>query len=143
MRHWVPPLSPHGLLQEHCFRNPWLVLVACLLLNCTSRKQVDPIWHVFEEEWATPEDFLVADPDHVRDTIRPLGFGERRFSRLQLLAAHIVTCGYPDDPRELPGVGEYAARAFEIFCLDRLGETCPNDGALALYWLWRTKHRYG
>jgi hypothetical protein len=37
---------------------------------------------------------------------------------------------------ELPGVGDYAARMWEIFFLGKLGDEPPNDGALKLYWYW-------
>lgn len=36
----VPPVSPYGLIQEHLYQDPWKVLVACMLLNQTSGRQV-------------------------------------------------------------------------------------------------------
>jgi hypothetical protein len=39
--------------------------------------------------------------------------------------------------RELPGVGEYVGRSWDIFCQNNLGETPPVDHALVKYWLWR------
>ncbi len=37
---WVPPQSPYGLLEEELWQDPWKLLVACMLLNKTSGKQV-------------------------------------------------------------------------------------------------------
>ena len=33
---WQPPVSPYGLIQESLWREPWKLLVACMLLNKTS-----------------------------------------------------------------------------------------------------------
>lgn len=40
--------------------------------------------------------------------------------------------------RELHGIGEYAARAYEIFCLGQAGDKMPDDGPAAKYWCWMT-----
>lgn len=37
---WVPPVSPYGLIQEKLYKDPWKLLVACMLLNKTSGQQV-------------------------------------------------------------------------------------------------------
>jgi hypothetical protein len=37
---------------------------------------------------------------------------------------------------ELPGVGDYAGRMWEIFFQGILGNEPPSDGALKLYWYW-------
>jgi hypothetical protein len=37
---WVPPASPLGLLEEELWQDPWKLLLACMLLNKTSGKQV-------------------------------------------------------------------------------------------------------
>ena len=37
---WVPPASPFGLIQEALWKEPWKLLVACMLLNKTAGKQV-------------------------------------------------------------------------------------------------------
>ncbi|KAB5512337.1 hypothetical protein DKX38_029365 [Salix brachista] len=44
---WIPPKSPHELLQEGHYHDPWRVLVICMLLNCTSGGQVRPILNDF------------------------------------------------------------------------------------------------
>ena len=37
---WVPPVSVYALIQEELYKDPWKVLVACMLLNKTSGTQV-------------------------------------------------------------------------------------------------------
>jgi hypothetical protein len=37
---WAPPPSPLGLIEEELYRDPWKLLLACMLLNKTSGKQV-------------------------------------------------------------------------------------------------------
>jgi hypothetical protein len=41
------------------------------------------------------------------------------------------------DPKDLPGVGEYAAAAWQMFVEGRLPVECPRDGALSRYYKWR------
>ena len=37
---WVPPPSPYCLIEEVVYEDPWRLLLACMLLNKTSSKQV-------------------------------------------------------------------------------------------------------
>lgn len=37
---WTPPQSPYSLIEEVLYGDPWKLLVACMLLNKTSGKQV-------------------------------------------------------------------------------------------------------
>lgn len=37
---WTPPQSPYSLIEEVLYDDPWKLLVACMLLNKTSGKQV-------------------------------------------------------------------------------------------------------
>ncbi len=37
---WTPPASPYCLIEEVLYRDPWQLLLACMLLNKTSAKQV-------------------------------------------------------------------------------------------------------
>lgn len=136
----IPPRSPHGLIQEDLWPDRWMILVSCLMLNCTSRKQVEKVMPEFIRRWPTPESLLEADATEISDLIAPLGFQNRRTKRLRELAEGYLNSDW-NDPRELPGVGEYAGRAWDIFVLGILDEnTEPNDGALRLYWDWRIKH---
>lgn len=132
----VPELSPFGLIQEQLFPNEWLILVSCMLLNCTSRKQVQRIMPEFIRLWSTPEDFTHADKRVVQDVIRGLGFASRRSANLFKMTEAYLKREWKH-ASELSGIGQYAARAWEIFCKGDLGTEPPVDHALVKYWSWR------
>lgn len=137
----IPPRSPHGLIQEDLFPDEWKCLVACLMLNCTSRKQVEKIIPEFFQRWSDPSSFLAANVDEVSDLISPLGFRNRRTQRLFEMTKAYVDKSW-SHVSELPGIGEYASRMWEIFFENNIGNEPPKDGALVLYWSWRKKHGY-
>ena len=66
-----------------------------------------------------------------------MGFANRRTKNLKAMTSRYLT-GPWEDVRELPGIGEYAARAWEIFCLGIIGDHPPKDHALVQYWHWLT-----
>jgi len=138
-RKWIPAPSPYGLIQESLWPDEWKCLVACLMLNCTSRKQVEKILPDFFKLWPTPTKFLSSCPEAVSDVIAPLGFRNRRTQRLFDMTRKYAEGNWAH-AYELPGVGEYAARAWEIFFKGNLGEEPPRDGALVLYWKWRKQY---
>lgn len=135
---WFPPHSPHGLIQESLFPDEWLILVACLMLNQTQRKQVEQIMLEFIEKWPNPEAFLGSDVDEVAHLIRPLGFVNRRGSNLRKMTKAFLESDWCD-ARQLPGCGEYAGRAHDIFCRGIVGSEPPKDHALTKYWTWLVK----
>lgn len=135
---WIPPRSPLSLLQEDLWsgnqESEWLILVSCILLNCTTRKQVEKVLSIFIKKWSTPDELLRAEKMDVLEVIAPLGFGRRRVVNLYKMSSVFIS-GF-SDVRSLPGIGEYAARAHEIFCQGILGDDPPNDHALGGYWRW-------
>lgn len=137
----IPPRSGFGLIQEDLFPDEWKVLVSCMMLNCTSRKQAERVIPKFFNRWPTPQSLLEAEQADVTETISSLGFKNRRTQGLLKMSAAYVKRSW-NDPRELPGIGEYGARAWEIFFANKLGDEPPADGALVLYWKWRKKHEY-
>jgi len=136
----IPPVSPYGLLQESLWPNEWFILVACMMLNCTSRKQVERVLPEFIRRWPDPQAFLTATTYEVAALCRPLGFAQRRTEGLFRMTRAFVAGGWTD-ARELPGIGEYAARAWRIFCRDELGDEAPDDHALTKYYRWRKRHQ--
>lgn len=135
----IPPRSGYGLIQEDLWPDEWKIIVSCMMLNCTSRKQVERVLPTFFKKWSGANELLCADIDDVTETIAPLGFKNRRTKNLLNMSRSYLE-GKWTDPRDLPGVGEYGARAWEIFCANKLGDNPPEDGALVLYWKWRKKH---
>jgi methyl-CpG-binding domain protein 4 len=132
----IPKHSPFGLLQESLWPNEWLILVSCMLLNCTSRKQVEQVLPTFISRYPTPGVFLKSDVHDVEVLCKPLGFARRRTQNLFKMTQKYVE-GSWQHARELPGIGDYAARAWEIFCQNKLGDEPPKDHALVRYWNWR------
>lgn len=110
------------------------------MLNCTTRKQVEKVLPEFVKRWSTPQAFIRADWAEVATLIQPLGFCRRRTGALMKLTEHYLA-GPWSDPRELPGIGEYGARAWEIFCKGELGDVPPKDHALVQYWEWAKQRR--
>lgn len=131
----MPPASPFGLIQESLWPNEWLILISCMMLNCTRRSQVERAWSSFVELAGTPEKLLACDHDALVAVVTVLGFGQRRAKIMRAMTEVYVRRDW-SHARELPGVGEYASRAWEIFVLEKLGDVPPKDGALFRYWCW-------
>lgn len=134
---FLPPRSPYGLIQEDLWPDEWKIVTACVFLNCTTRRAAEKILPKFFSRWPDPETMSAADPREVEEMIAPLGFKSVRTKRILSLSR--AWSGPWVHARELPGVGEYAGRAWEIFCKNELGDEAPRDGALTHYWRWR-KH---
>lgn len=131
-----PVRSPFGLIQEDLWPDTWLILVSCMMLNCTSRKQVEKVLPEFMRRWPTAGDFIRANDEDVIALCKPLGFANRRTTNLKKMTEVYLATDWTH-ARQLPGIGEYAARAWEIFCEGVLGSEPPKDGALVRYWNWR------
>lgn len=128
------------MIQEHLFPNEWLILVSCILLNCTSRTQVQKIIHHFVNDWYTTQLFLHESDTNIKNVIKSLGFVNRRFNRLKSLAQYIINNPTWSDPYKLPGIGQYGADAWQIFCNGNIPKHKPKDGSLTLYWEWYNKN---
>lgn len=131
----APLRSPFGLIQEDLWPHEWLILVSCIMLNMTNRRQVEKIFPEFVARWPSAHDFLPAGCDEVCELIGPLGLAQRRTTTIKKMTAHYLTKSW-SDAQELPGIGEYGGTAWKIFCMGDVPEECPKDGALALYWRW-------
>lgn len=74
--------SPFGLLEELFHDNPWRLLLSTVLLNRTTRQQVDAVMSEFLTKWPTPESVVTTPADEISIVIRPLGMCHRRASGL-------------------------------------------------------------
>ena len=111
-----------------------------MMLNQTSRKQVEKVLPEFVKLWPTPQLFLEANPLAVSDVCRSLGFATRRTDNMLKMTRRYLT-GPWEHARDLPGIGEYGARSWEIFCRGIIGDEAPNDHALVDYWTWYKQHQ--
>lgn len=108
------PLSPLMLAQEFLKDKPWQLLATCILLNQTDgKRQVKPMLADFFERWPDEETFLRALESDVKKMIRPLGFQNIRFTRLQRMSSDWYRGKRP--PEKIFGVGKYASDSYKLF----------------------------
>jgi hypothetical protein len=132
---WIPPVSPVPLLQELYWPDQWKILVCCLLLNQTSRKQVDPIIHEFFEKFPNPQYIVNASDNEIKEIIKSLGLYNRRTKTLKRFSADYLNLTWKE-PLELYGCGKYANDTWHIFCRGLVKSTVPDDHALNDYRDW-------
>jgi methyl-CpG-binding domain protein 4 len=137
----IPPRSPFGLIQEDYWPDEFKILVVCVLLNCTTRRAVEKVTNVLFQMYPDAAAMSKADPQKLSEIIAPLGFKNRRTEKLIQLSKQYLTDSW-DHAKQLPGIGDYAAAAWEIFVLGSLPVSCPNDHALTKYWHWRVRHGF-
>ena len=113
------------LLQEKYADEPWKLLVCCILLNCTTRKQVDKMLDELFERFPNPIRMQASTDEELEEIIRPLGLWRRRTVILRKMSGMWwrIKRQYPyeDVPEEeiarLPGIGVYALDSYRIFHL--------------------------
>lgn len=135
MKTKIPPRSPFSLIQEDLWPAEWKILVSCMMLNCTTRKQVEKILPTFFSRWPTPESLASANVQDVSRSISSLGFQNRRAAALIKMTKSYIEKNW-SHASELPGIGDYASAAWQIFCLGEIPKDCPKDHALVLYYKW-------
>lgn len=129
---WVPPRSPHDLIQEDLWPNEWRILVACLMLNLTTRKQVDGVIHEFFRRWPEPGSLETADLNELEGLIKPLGMWRKRSQTLLRFNREYMAGGW-STARDLHGCGKYADDCWRIFCLGDWRAVQPQDHMLNKY----------
>lgn len=130
-----PPLSPHGLIQEKYWPDEWKILVCCLLLNQTSRKQLDKMIDIFFKEYPDANSLMSANLNELKDLIRPLGMYNRRANTLTRFSREYLENNWTS-PTDLYGCGKYADDTWRIFCKEEWNDVEPDDHALNDYHSW-------
>lgn len=111
------------------------MLVACILLNMTTREQVDKvIWELFEK-YPTPLKLSRARIDKLGEIVRSLGLWRRRAQTLKKFSTEFLDKTWAS-PIELYGCGKYADDSYQIFCLGEWQTVSPSDHALKWYVDW-------
>lgn len=128
---WKPPKSPFDLLQERYWPDDWKILVVCLLLNQTSRKQVEPMIEVFFDRWPDARSAVSADENEMREVVHSLGMFNRRVKTIKKMSQQFLS-GF-EDAIELYGCGKYADDTYRIFMKGEWKDVKPNDHALNDY----------
>ena len=127
---WKPP--KFGLIQELYWPDEWKMLVCCLCLNLTTRKQMEPVVAKLFERWPSAEALSNADPIEVENMTISLGMQNKRAKTL-IRFSREFTKGFKR-VRDLHGIGKYAEDSHTIFALGRWQDARPTDGALIKYW---------
>jgi A/G-specific adenine glycosylase len=119
---WYREHGRHDLPWRHT-KDPWAVLVSEVMLQQTHTARVRRRWQPFLDRWPTPRACASAELSDVLRFWQGLGY-PRRARALWQAAAAIHAGGWPDTEkglRDLPGVGEYTARALLTLAFDQDG----------------------
>jgi len=119
------------IIQQEFQHNPWQMLVGCIMLNQTSNKNVRQVIYTFFDRWPTPQSVLSANPDEIREHIRPLGFYNRRTQTIIRFSNEYIVKSFKR-ASELHGIGKYAEDSYEIFIRGNLNVN-PTDKILIRY----------
>jgi A/G-specific adenine glycosylase len=104
--------------------DPYAILVSEVMLQQTQAERVIPHWRSWLARWPTVEALAAATAGEVIVAWQGLGYN-RRALNLHRAARHVAELGWPDDLRELPGVGPYTAAAVGNFAFAR--DVLPVD----------------
>lgn len=126
--------SPYNLLQEVYREDVWKMMVCCMLLNQTTRRQVDAVRHNFFSRWPNARKAMNADPTEMAHVIRSLGFSNRRTESIIRMSREFMEKPWKK-PIELYGLGQYAQDSFDIF-VRRAHVGAPSDKFLSKYVKW-------
>ena len=129
---WIPPKSPVGMLQEDLWPDEWKILVACILHNLTSRKQVDKVYEQLFITYPDAKSMMHADIDKLKSIIEPLGMVNRRSKALMKFSQQYTQKSW-NTPKELYGCGKYADDVWRVFIRGDWQSVEPNDHALNKY----------
>lgn len=119
------------IIQQEFQHNPFQMLIGCIMLNQTSNRNVRQVIYSFFDKWPTPQSILNADPDLIREHIRPLGFYNRRTETIIRFSREYIEKKF-NRASELHGIGKYADDSYEIFIKGNLNVN-PTDKILIRY----------
>ena len=120
-----------AIIQQEFQHNPFQLLIGCIMLNQTSNKNVRQVIYTFFDRWPTPQSIIEANPDEIREHIRPLGFYNIRTNRIIRFSRDYLTKKF-NRASELYGIGKYADDSYEIFIRGNTSVN-PTDKILIKY----------
>ena len=121
-----------GLMTQEIYqRDPWKMMVCCILLNQTNRKQLDKVRLAFFRKYPTALEIVEADSTEISEMIAPLGFKNRRAATLIRFSTEWLEKRW-SEPIELHGIGKYGQDSWEIFKKGNL-DVEPTDEVLKKY----------
>lgn len=127
------------LLEEKYLPCPWKVLLSCILLNRTTKEQVEPVLEKLLKKYPTPLKMSRAKAESLSKIIQPLGLHNQRGKTLKIFSQQVVESGITkENIRSLRGVGQYAEDAYLIFFHGSM-KVPSQDYALKNYVTWKRK----
>lgn len=130
---WSPPKSPHNLIEESLYRDPWSLLVATIFLNKTSCMIARPFVEKFLEDHPDPRAVLRKSPGDLEPYFSPIGL-KKRSEQVWKMSYDYLNKKWKD-ARQLYGIGKYGEDAYRMFCLGDL-DVEPTDRFLKIYKAW-------
>lgn len=131
--------SPLGLIEEMFCHDPWRLLLSTILLNRTSRVQLDVVLHTFLSKWPTPQSVVDANWEDISSIIAPLGIRHRRAKGLIRFSCDFLSHAAEKSFSLTRGqvlslyyCGDYACDAYQIFIQGDIN-VLPTDHALQDY----------
>jgi len=121
----------HLLLQEIYQKDRWKLLVCCMMLNQTTRTQVDQVRLEFFKKWPTPELASKANLRDMANVIKSLGLMNRRSAAIKKMSEQYVL-GEWEKAIDLYGIGQYGQDSWSIF-IDGNLNIKPLDKELKKY----------
>eukprot|EP00977_Amphora_coffeiformis_P017855 scaffold5987_cov203-Amphora_coffeaeformis.AAC.6 len=133
--------SPLGLLEELLTDDPWSLLLSTVMLNRTSRAQVDHVLFGFLQRWPSPQKAVQASTEEIGGVIRSLGLGNKRAHGIQRFSAdylalmEIKTDPFSFSEEDVKGLHHCGAYAYDAYCIfiKRNVAVVPEDHALVSY----------
>lgn len=115
----------------------WKCLVACILLNLTSRAQVDKVIDELFVRWPTPYAMATSSKPELMAHLAPLGLADRRSESLRKMSMSYVVRSERPIPEHVvatfSGVGPYALDSYRFFVLGDTSRFESGDKVLAAY----------
>ena len=132
----IQPLRDDLMVQQQLpagftVNGAWQHMVAVIMLNQTGRKPVKTVFPIFMNKWKTPNQFLKATEQEVKEIIWPLGMVNVRHNRLRRMTENFLTWDH-QDATELYGIGKYGSDSYEIFFKQNYSVE-PTDKELRRY----------
>lgn len=134
---WIPPKSPHNLIEEVLYHDPWALLVATIFLNKTSCAVARPYIFWFLVENPNPLSVMNMIPKDLEKYFINLGLTKTRAVQIWRMTFDYLFKEWRS-PKDLYGIGDYGDCAYRMFCLGDFNVE-PNDRFLRIYKAWYQK----
>ncbi|CAG9821382.1 unnamed protein product [Phaedon cochleariae] len=134
---WKPPRSPHNLIEEFLYQDPWSLLVATIFLNKTNCTVARHHLLRFLQDHRSPRDVLDKSLQDLEKYFVGVGLQRTRALQLYRMSYDFLFKKWTSVV-ELYGIGHYGECAFRMFCLGDFSVE-PKDRYLRIYKGWYEK----